>query len=793
MRGLLGGEVGVEKTDEPIENKYKKLQELNRRKSDRIIYSGPETAAPTRSPAQTESVSFKKGPGYLDRVRMNFAAARQEHGIMTISSALASVFSFLLHTDEYVNPKFLLQGDEIFFNHVEKLVLAVRGLLALNQRHPLNRLRNPLFVRILSVLKNWDIESLHSELTHLQIAPRHVTFKHCKNLTKKLYLPIVQLLDLAQGTSIVKALKHLYDLDILSLPVRHPDIQRIKDNYHTAATEYEYLFNVISRRCYPLLMKLACSVYQPPHSFFMACRAEILSFLDLSEEEVLQLPASHANDNEPEEPEVVQTPSETRLYERPELRKGFEILERLFPQAGLSSLEEFPDLYPYFQPLIGFPRGFELVPPENPLHQTVVLASIIQELLRGFRNIEFGTYTKGGQTIQVGPYVDSMSESWKRFLDELIATQYLPTLYEYCRDIERHPGFGGSAYGSKQRDYLDWLGKAYIFPHLVMGKPRPPETTYSVPKLYELTSDLKDVLASIASEIGGPEKRVTTTVKRPSAHITFDIEDDISRRFVQVLRLYGEDVSNANLILYSYSILLVLDTLLNNPESHFYPYPAERMYRNESEDSPVPQYSVPLINPAHFFEEADRRVEPYQSPPARKKPDTRDELTDLLNAEGLRQHLDAQVDAFRNKRIPFVVLAVLIRNFKAYCESAGENAAVGKLKSAAQIISGTIREFKDIPARAEDSLFMVLLPETVREEAVHLAIRLFIAFKELEESELPVSIGIVQFERTWGAQKCVKTAKQAAQTASALPPPSLCLYDGRKNKFQSLSEVYDNE
>ena len=140
-----------------------------------------------------------------------------------------------------------------------------------------------------------------------------------------------------------------------------------------------------------------------------------------------------------------------------------------------------------------------------------------------------------------------------------------------------------------------------------------------------------------------------------------------------------------------------------------------------------------------------------------------------------------------------MLLAILIRDFKAYCESAGENAAVEKLRSASEIITATIREFRDIPARAEDSLFMVLLPETVREEAVHLAIRLFIAFKELEESELPVSIGIVQFERTWGVQKCVKTAKQAAQTAAALPPPSLCLYDGRKNKFQSLSEVYDSE
>jgi len=39
----------------------------------------------------------------------------------------------------------------------------------------------------------------------------------------------------------------------------------------------------------------------------------------------------------------------------------------------------------------------------------------------------------------------------------------------------------------------------------------------------------------------------------------------------------------------------------------------------------------------------------------------------------------------------------------------------------------------------------------------------------------------------------MKTAKQAALHAAALPPPSLCLYDGKQNRFQTLSEVYGSD
>ena len=105
------------------------------------------------------------------------------------------------------------------------------------------------------------------------------------------------------------------------------------------------------------------------------------------------------------------------------------------------------------------------------------------------------------------------------------------------------------------------------------------------------------------------------------------------------------------------------------------------------------------------------------------------------------------------------------------------------------MLQSTIREYRDIPARADEALFMVVLPGTVKEESVHLAIRLFVAFQETMP-EVVVSIGITQIESTWGREKIIKIAKQAAAEAASLPPPSLCIYDAKRNRFQTLSEAH---
>jgi GGDEF domain-containing protein len=795
MADVLGGEIGIEHPDELTELRYRRLQELNRRKSDRLL--PPDKPRPlsfdTRDETHTEPEADDGAKlRYRDRVKMDFLAAKSEFGVKTLSSAYASVFSSVFTIQDYINPKFITRSDDIVFRHIEGLVLSVRGLLALNQKHSVNRLRDPFFAQILVILKNWNIEGLHHEFSHLQIAPRHLTFRHCSTVVKELFDPIVRLMDLAEGNSINRALKRLYDLDILSLPARHPDIDRIKSYYNIAHTELEYVFSVLKRRCYPLLMKSACSTFTAARSFYRARRPEILAFLGLSEEDVVQVPdevSSPTREDTVDVEEVIQPP-DLAPTEMPSLQKGFEILERLFPAAGWKVMDKSPDMYPYFQPLIMFPRGFELVPPEDPLHQIMVLASILQELFYGFRSVNFGTVSiDESGTQDAGKLVNSIIDRWRQFLIELVAQHYLSTLYEYCREVERSPRFPHSTYGGKQEVYLSWLKKMYILPHLVMGRPRPPDVHYSIPKLHMLTTELIDALGAVARELANPETRSPASVKNPWARFSFEIESEVPRRFREVLNLYHEETTNASLLLYTYSILVILDTLLNEKGSHFYPYPNDELYRRENQDSPAPMYTVPVIDPAQHFRHADEKVWVQSTPPIPAEPSPKDTLTGLLSINGLRNRIDQQILIYRRRKAPFVMLSVLIKDFVEFCEREGEEAGIDKLGAASRLIKTTIRDYKDVAARAEDALFLVLLPDTMKDEAVNLAIRVFFGFQERKDPDMTVTIGIVQLEPTWGREKLLRTARTAAKEATKVPPPSLCVYNGKRNRFESLSDV----
>ena len=794
MAQLLGGEVGVERADLELEKKYQKLHDLNRRKSDRFLPAAATSPGASRYEKRAKHRTDPRGeknPSYLNRIKMNFLAARSSHGIKTYLGAVASLFSFLFPVRDTINPRFIIRGDEIFFHHIESLVLAVRGLSALNQKYSVNRLQSPFFITILSILKDWDIVGLHQELTHLQIAPRSLTVKYCSNLVRMMYTPIIRLSNVNDGYHIANALKRLYDLDLLSLPERHPDIEKIKNYYNSAAMELDYIFRVLKFQCYPILMKVACTAFSRYSSFFFQNNEEILEFLGLSPQDIVTVPRRDKQETDTaDEPEEVDEEISGDPLESPVFQKGFEILERLFPQAGWQRLGEFPDLYPYFRSLFVFPRGFELVPQEDPIQQIVILISILQELFYGFRSIQFG-YMRNpdGTVVEVGPQIEKATEDWRVLFDELLAKEYLSHLYEFCREVEKNPRFATSVFGVKQLDYLSWIRKLHLMPHLVINRPRPREITLSEPKLYELTPQLRHTLTYIARDLADPSDHSVTSIENPWENFAFEIESPISRRLREVLKLHREDTNNANLLLYTFSILLILDELINNARSHCFPYLPACIYRRESEDTDMPLYTVPAIDTSRIFRESEKKLRQLQEPPSsRKEGETSDSLTGLHNQRGIRQAIQREIDLYRREKIPFSLLAIQIRDFSEYCEQNGEESGVDLLAACSEVLRGSIREYKDVPARVEDAFFIVLLPGTVKEEAVNLAIRCLSAFSNREDDAIPIALGIVQFLQTWGKDKTMRVAKQAAEEATKVPPPSLCLYDEKRNSFQTLQE-----
>ena len=798
MLNVLDGEIGVERSNETVDQKYRELQALNRRKADRFTPrsrhrnpDGRTSSSEIFNRLHEAAAQSKPNPKYLERIRMNFLAARPEHRVKTIRDAIISMFS--THSGDHVNRQFISRGDEIFFRHIENLTLSVRGSLALNRKYPQNRLKNSFFVRILTAIKNWDIEGLHQELTHLQINPQTVTFEYCSNLTRRIYEPIMRLSGIDDRYYMASAIKRLYDLNMLSLPKKHPGVDQIKNHYHTAIGELEYIFDVLKKRFYPLLLKLTSDRCLSFEYFIVDKRPEILDFLGLTQEDVISMPVeSGAGGQDSAEPgEELETEAETGVLESPVIQKGMEILERMFPMAGWNRLQEFPDMLPYFNTLITFPKGFELVPPEDPLHQVFILTSILQELFYGFRSIEFGKIVDpNGTAIIVKEHFDDLAEGWRLFTDDIVAQNYLNPLYSFCREVERNPRFSGSTFGLNQETELLWLKKRFILPHLVLTRvKRTPNTDEELPRLQVLTTEFRELFMAVAKDIASPDGKESAAIKNPADQFAFEIENPVSQRFKEVLKLFHEETTNANLFPYTFSIVLVLDLFINDKKSFYYPYVPEWLYRRESEDSRTPQYTVPKLNPRSYFRQADRAAPAYDAPPQERETETRDSLTDLENIFGLRKSIDNEISVYRKDKSPFTVLSVFLRDFRQYCDQKGEDAGVTFLQAAAQIIKDEIREFLDIPGRWEESHFLVVLPGTTREESVNLAIRLIHRYTERKEEAIPVSIGIVEFVQTWGKDKLLKIVRQAAEQAASVQPPSLCLYDGKSNSFSTHSDV----
>ncbi len=123
-----------------------------------------------------------------------------------------------------------------------------------------------------------------------------------------------------------------------------------------------------------------------------------------------------------------------------------------------------------------------------------------------------------------------------------------------------------------------------------------------------------------------------------------------------------------------------------------------------------------------------------------------DVLTGLFNRR--RLHLDLEKEFERAKRYesPFALMLMDLDHFKNINDTYGHLAGDMVLQDVAKIIQKNIREI-DTAARYGGEEFVVLLPNTKKEDAVHLAERMRLSienhtFPDIRNTSITVSIGI---------------------------------------------------
>ena len=820
MAKLLGGEVGIEKSSAEIDEKYRKIGELNRRRSDRFV---PPAAKRSERPATPPAVrghrpkaheEMQAGTGYFDRLRMDLLASRPEHQIKTRPSAFAAFFSFAVKIRDFVNPHFLLDADERFFKTIENLVLSTRQLLVRYSKSPHSLLHIPYYEQLLGVIRDWDLEALNEEITRLQLHPKRVLIGECKELCRLVFRPIVRLMLLDPNYHIAQALKHIYDVDLASLPKNSPDAAKLKLAYTMGRDMILRTFIDLKQHLYPLLMKLASVKFRAYSDFFTDQHEEILALLSLDasdlippkqREEVVSQPRGEKepDDISPESKEAEATPSADEATaeegsaeseeraERPDLpegvERGLELLDELFPQAGFKRVVEFPDLYPYFQPLLKLPRGVELISPEDPLQQVVVFIACLQEILYGFRSIKFNNIgDESAGWIATAERIESLTGNWHLFLDEIIGKNYISSLFEYCRQAEHGvSSLRGSDYLAKIESQLTWIKRRFFIPRLPgkLIKGLRPNVASDLPRLPQTVHDMRALLERIIDDVKGGRLQ---SMENPWDDFQFAVESYLSKRLRLVLsrRASPEEflekrVSNVSLVFHSLLIVRALDYLINDEES-FYPSAYEEMgtplFRtNESGD---PLYNVAVEDTFKLIEQSDKRMLERHSEPSSPHEGSVDRTTRMETAQAMARKIRGLMEGGR-----FVLFAVTLRKFSEISAQAGAATAENWLKKVAVVITAEIRDLEDVPYRVGAGAFIVVMPETNAGEAEHLADRLAKRFREIEDGAIPISMGIVEYQEGWSIERILKTAHAAIRDAARLPSPALVIHEPTTDTF----------
>jgi hypothetical protein len=367
---------------------------------------------------------------------------------------------------------------------------------------------------------------------------------------------------------------------------------------------------------YPLLMKTIALYYQEYESFFIENIENYKLFLGVSDADQI-LPVSNkakhsgqtaAFDDEPEtagvsdalddgestetmegtgnqEKHILEV-SETKAFER-----GLNLLETLFPKAPWHDLTSFPDFYPYFSDVLDVKKNGELIAPEDPVHLALILSQIIEELLYGFRFVDF----------QGTPFAESLKgivDDWHNAIAESFEKKYLPIIYEYAHYFEHYSQKRNSAYAMSIASDIHWTRRYYFLPHYTDIPVTPPSFAKKdimaiYPAVHRLRGDLALCAAAIetANKTGGAAADVPVNgIRNPWQHYNFQVENPLSKRLNMLLA--KRQRNNASLIFFTLAVTTVLDYYLCNNNSPAYSTNTSILFRHTDDDNRKPVFWV---------------------------------------------------------------------------------------------------------------------------------------------------------------------------------------------------------
>lgn len=361
-------------------------------------------------------------------------------------------------------------------------------------------------------------------------------------------------------------------------------------------TEWLYIVDQMVRGMYPLLMRMCGTGYETYPKFFTSQAGQILKFVGLSKFDLLiaekEKPAEKEADEEKKEEE--KKPQMRQMGEFDELAKsGLKVLEQLFPDAGFSSLDKHPDMFPYFQPIYKFDDGFNMLSPMNGIQVLVVLLQILEDFFHGCRNISF-KLTEAEGFKEGGDDISTIFSEWSNYREDLFLKQYGEYLRQFVNTAYSQRDYPQTQFGKENLNNMLWRAKYYFFPSLKFSAPTltKPQNDSKYRPLNIRVDYLKTILTTLVRRIDENQaaKRPVLGMLNPWDRYTFDVPNPVSKRLDVLLGAKRPDdttaATNANLLKYTLCIVSVLDWWVNNPGSPAYITDTSEIYRIDKDGGP---------------------------------------------------------------------------------------------------------------------------------------------------------------------------------------------------------------
>jgi len=647
MAQVLGGEVGVERAPEKehrhlwsqaggagagvgVGKKPQRRLPLDEAPGEEVFkeeepgkeaaQTTPDTATPL--PPGEPGWTIKKC-SYWERIKMDRYAGRVEFEIKTPWQVFCSLLTFFTPSTDPVSPFFVIRRMNEYYQRIERLVTATRSVFPRNNAERNEKLRQsfPFAYAVLDVIRYYNIEAIARDLGRLQISPRKVQVKDFEDILRAVYRPLytLELLDLE--THIKEAYKRLYQVLFTEDPEAAQE--KYQEPIRTALSSFWIIRRDIRRQLYPLLLKTISSRFLPYDALFTTGRDLFLSFINMTEADRIQpfsiedLSIDLSIEEAPEEVEdededaAEEVPGEEEAAEEEaEIEKkvkrerdpaeeravgrGLRVLEALFPRAGWTRIERFPDFYPYFASVFSFNKGYSLLSPRDPLHQVLVLSQILEELFFGLRYVVVEDVP--GEEPVAEP-LEEIIAHWHTCLSDSFDKALFPRLEEYCRLLDNPAESAASEYARHLLNDLHWTRRIYFLPYYRFESSfhAPVDRRHVLP-VYPEIRKLRRYLSLLAAGIergtreGGAEAGARCPgIANPWELYNFQIANPLSTRLDALL---GKRRDNASLVFCCLAVTVVLDFLVNHEESWAYGESPPPMFRSVHEEGQIPVFGV---------------------------------------------------------------------------------------------------------------------------------------------------------------------------------------------------------